>query len=208
MRHFLGTFVLLAGLAVGCLTAVKSMHGTFFVSNSRYITVRNPAYVQKFAQFSELKGQPWNLLSRDRLLADTFPIKDEQRTGFVFGHFITQDSEGKKYFACDLYNKVELNFVAEGVMEAGEFTKMKVLAPCHASKDLNTLEPVWIPQGEILKQSPSPFLALDFPSDVHVSFSNLTSQWPHEWVLQEVRLMQDQTPGPSQTPKRPMVINW
>lgn len=209
MRYLLGLFVLFAGLAIGSHASFNSMKGTFYVSNSRYITVRNPAFVQKLSQFSELKGKAWNLLSSERLLAEAFPVKEEQRAGFVFGHFITQDSEGKKYFACDLYNKIQLKFVAEGVMEGGEFTKMTVEAPCQASKDLNTVEPIWIPQAEILQRQPSPSFQLSFPSShMHVSFSNLTSQWPREWVLEEVSLAQDSKVGFSARPNRPMTLRW
>lgn len=189
MRYFLGTFVLLAGLAVGCIAAFNSMQGTFFVSNSRYITVRNPALVQKSTTYSELKGKAWNLLSRDRFLAEAFPIKEKDRTGFVFGHFIAQDSHGKKYFACDLYSKVQLNFVAEGIVEGGEFTKMKVEAPCHASKDLNAIEPIWIPSD-----------------GVKIDYTNLPSQMPSEWVLEEVQLINDSQPGVSVRPDQSMTF--
>lgn len=200
MRYLLGTFVLLAGLTAGCLTALDSMQGTFYVSNSRYITVRNPAFVQKHLEFSELKGQAWKLLSRERLLAEAFPIKEANRTGFVFGHFITQDTEGKKYFACDLYNKVQLSFIADGVIEGGEFTRMNVEAPCHASKDLNTLEPVWIP---------TPEQRSDFESNgVKVSFSNLPLELPRNWVLEKVQLAQDSKVGFTVRPNRPITINW
>lgn len=188
---------MLVGLAVGCFAAFNSMHGTFFVSNSRYISVRNPALVQKAAPFSELKGKAWNILSRDRLLAEAFPIKEPNRTGFVFGHFITQDSDGKKYFACDLYNKIQLSFVAEGIMEGGEIAVMKVEAPCHASKDLNSLEPVWVP---------TPLVAAD--GEVKVSFVNLPTEMPTEWVLEEVQLSHDSNVGISVHPNRPMTIRW
>lgn len=218
MRYFFATFVLLTGLYLGCSAAMTSWQGTFFVSNSKYITIRNPAYVQKFAEFSELKGKAWNLLSRERLLAEAFPIKEADRTGFVFGHFITQDEQGRKYFACDLYNKVELTFVAEGIMESGEFSLMKVQAPCHANADLNTLEPVWIPQKEILSKNPTPTLKFDFPNlDVHISFTNLASQWPRQWVLQEVKLSQDLNVIPAlsidakeitRSAKSPMNLTW
>ncbi len=180
---------MLAGIGAGSFAAFNSMQGTFFVSNSRYISVRNPALVQKSTAFSELKGKAWNLLSSDRLLAEAFPIKEAKRTGFVFGHFITQDSDGKKYFACDLYNKIQLSFVAEGVMEGGEFATMKVEAPCHASKDLNTLEPVWIPSN-----------------DVKVIYNNLPSEMPSEWVLEEVQLARDSQVGISVRPNRPITF--
>lgn len=189
---------MLAGLVAGCHTAFNSMQGTFYVSNSRYISVRNPALVQKWTAYSELKGKAWNLLSRDRLLAEAFPIKEESRTGFVFGHFITQDADGKKYFACDLYNKIQLTFVAEGVMEGGEFAKMKVEAPCHASKDLNTLEPVWIPAPSFNSES----------TNVNVSYTNLPSEMPREWVLEEVQLAHDSKVGISVRPIRPMSLTW
>ena len=106
MRYFLGTFVLFAGLAIGCAVALNSSNGAFYISNSRYINVRNPALVQGLPQFSKLEGKAWNLLSKDRLLAEAFPVQEEKRAGFVFGHFITQDAQGKKFFACDLYNKI------------------------------------------------------------------------------------------------------
>ena len=188
----------MAGLVAGCFAAFNSMQGTFYVSNSRYISVRNPALVQKAQDFSQLKGKAWNLLSRDRLLAEAFSINEEKRTGFVFGHFITQDGVGKKYFACDLYNKIQLSFVAEGVMEGGEFAKMKVEAPCHASKDLNTLEPVWIP---------TPSFGLE-SSNVKVSFTNLPSEMPREWILEEVQLAHDSIVGISVRPIRPMSLKW
>lgn len=198
MRYLLGTFALFVGLFAGCFAAFNSLQGTFYVSNSRYISVRNPALVQKLTAYSELKGKAWNLLSRDRLLSEAFPIKEEKRTGFVFGHFITQDAEGKKYFACDLYDKIQLSFIADGVVEGGEFTRMKVEAPCHASKDLNTLEPVWIP-------SPS---SASEPSAVKISYSNLPSEMPREWVLEEIQLSHDSKVGISVHPKRPMTISW
>src|SRR5688500_4044419 len=114
MRLFLSSFVLIAGLFAGCAVALNSSNGVYYVSNSRYINVRNPALVQGLPAFSKLEGKAWDLLSKDRLLAEAFPIEQAERTGFVFGHFITQDPQGKKFFACDLYNKIHLSFKAEG----------------------------------------------------------------------------------------------
>lgn len=216
MRYFLSSLVLFAGLIAGCKVALHSWQGTFYVSNSKYVVVRNPAHVQKFAAFTELKGKAWNILSRERLIAEAFPIKESSRTGLVFGHFITEDTAGKRFFACDLYSRIQLQFVAEGVMEGGELTRMYVEAPCRANTDLNKLEPIWIPHELILQTKTSPALVLDFPeSSVQVSFSNLTTEWPRQWILQEVRL----TEGAAnllrvdyqeilRTAKSPVYLNW
>lgn len=216
MRYFLSSLVLVCAAFVGCLTALHSWQGTFFVSNAKYVMVRNPAHIQKFAEFTELKGKAWNILSRDRLMAEAFPIRETDRTGLVFGHFIATDSAGKKFFACDLYNRIQLDFVAEGVMEHGEITRMRVEAPCRATKNLNMMEPVWIPHQLILQNKTAPTLALDFPeSNLSVQFTNLTTDWPRQWVLQEVKL----TESPertlhidyremSRTAKSPIYLNW
>lgn len=216
MRYFLSSLVLIAGLVAGCMTALHSWQGTFYVSNSKYVVVRNPAHVQKFAAFTELKGKAWNILSRERLMAEAFPIRESNRTGLVFGHFITQDTSGKKFFACDLYSRIQLEFVAEGVMEGGELTRMTVEAPCRANSDLNRMEPVWIPHELILQNKTAPALVLDFPeTSVQVTFSNLTTDWPRQWVLQQVSLTEGAERSLridfneiARTAKSPIYLNW
>jgi len=96
---------------------------------------------------------------------------------------------------CQIYNLVELTFAADGVATAGQQPLMIVRGPCQ-SDEQNRLEPIPIPQSEIIKSSyaQNEFSMRYLKSSQHqakIYFRFIAGFWPQAWELKSIRLYSD-----------------
>jgi hypothetical protein len=99
-------------------------------------------------------------------------------------------NKGDHFLACQLYDKVIIEYLAEGQATNGQIPKMEVVADCNIlSEDINHIAPIQIPVQEILSTKPAEMeFNFNEPHQVSVRFSNITDQWPKQWALQKVTL--------------------
>lgn len=115
--------------------------------------------------------------------------KESDRIGLSLGHFAFMNEVGQKTLACKEYEKVVLSFEAEGVLVSGEKPSMILEGNCRFSEDLSRIRPLYLPVARILGERPADgeFTFRD-ENPIVVRFSNLSDEWPRQWLLTGVSL--------------------
>lgn len=217
-QPFMSATVLGCAFALGLSLALNSWEGRVFVSLNRYDS-RSPAAIKKAFDFSQLEGSALRNASQHRLVTDARVINESERVGIELGHFLMRDEAGNRTTACGYYNQMELKFVAEGMAQNGDPIELKITGPCSVKdKDLNRMDPLYLPVSEILKEEPRTF---EFPSTlqpgVRFSFSNIATSWPRTWILVSVKMYQTSEEKPElllgdaelrHILKRPIKLVW
>jgi hypothetical protein len=142
--------------------------------------------------FSTLQGSDLSLASQKRILQEARVIQKSAQVGVQLGHFITRRANGKRAFACHMYNSVILKFQAEGMAESGETPVMEVSGQCKIGESVGRIAPIWIPAKQILEERPGNLeLSYNEPSRVRFRFENIGSNWPLNWNLVSVTLQSE-----------------
>jgi len=150
---------------------------------------RTPAAIPKVFDYSHLEGEALNSALQRRLLTGTEFTKGQDGIELHVGHFVTNNTDGKPAFACDIYNRVTFVFQAEGFAVSGERPTLTVEGPCEMSNSMSETKPLLIPVDQVLAESPGN-IELNYMEGLPVSlkFANMTEEWPHQWSLSEIKL--------------------
>lgn len=162
----------------------------FLNSNVEHFSIsRDPAAVRSTFDFSHLKGDPLVEAVKARMISGFQLAKEADRIGLSLGHFAFINQLGNKTLACKEYEKVILSFEAEGVLVSGERPSMVLEGSCRFSEDLSRIRPLYLPVARILGERPADgeFNFRD-ENPVVVRFSNLSDEWPRQWLLTSVSL--------------------
>jgi hypothetical protein len=150
---------------------------------------RLPAAIPKIPDISELTGSALETAAKRRLLSGAKSIVEGDSFGVSLGHFITKGLDGRAAFACDVYDRVTLTFLADGIAVSGERPSLTVEANCDVASDVTRLATIWVPVGEIKNGKPvDSEIRVNEPSEVAVKLSNMVSEWPSTWVLSNIKL--------------------
>lgn len=210
----------LRGFFVGFILTF-ALIGTFaIIKNATEDGGRLPAAVDKSRIFdvSYLEGGALKAASAKQLLSPTEVFEGDESVTINFGHFVARAPTGERQLLCDIYDQVELTFEAEGVAVNGERAKLKVLAPCSVSENLNKMKSIVIPTAQIkrLPTTDGEFSFGDLPS-YYFSAYHLPDSWPETWVMTEFKLLKRNDPGVSLSLDRrevynfsskPIMMNW
>lgn len=90
---------------------------------------------------------------------------------------------------CKSHEKIELEFLADGVSVAGEPTKLIVKTPCQSGQNPLEVGSIKFPIQEILSEKPrsAEFQFSGYPGSYQ--FINVAESWPRTWVLGAVRFI-------------------
>lgn len=150
---------------------------------------RNPAAIRKSYDFSKLSGSALKTAGQKRLLKDIKLAWEKERVGIELGHFVVKGESGNKEFACAFYDRVLFEFVAEGMAENGHIPQMTIEGPCEVSKNINRMEPVWLPVDQLRQLKPGELKGRFFPHEkVTVHVEHASSAWPKTWRLQSLKV--------------------
>lgn len=172
---------------IGIRVVENSWQGLVFINLE---DPRSPAAVPGNINFSHLKGDDLWAAAHKRLLADARLLKSNSEIGIELGHFVVGGIDGKPHAACQVYNKVELTFAAEGLSVNGEAPEMVVLGTCGMDySSIERIKPIWIPYQRVLMDKPGNIeLSFFDEKPVTLKFDHMGSEWPKEWILKSVRL--------------------
>lgn len=192
MKGFLGSLLFVIGVASGIGYVVQSWYGEKFVSliNLSENPQREIAAVRKMLDVSQYEGSLFSSLSSHKLITNAQIAKDENYFTVTLGHYVMKTKEGKLFLACQMYDKVHLKYVAEGIASNGELPKMEITGDCNLlSNDINHIAPIKIPAKQIMAQQPGDG-EINFHDNLNVTvhFSNITDTWPKQWALKSVIL--------------------
>lgn len=181
-------FIFALFLAVGSWMTYQSWNGAVYVFVDDGES-RSPAAVKQNMDFSKLKGSELSIASQKRVLSEARVVRKGESVGLELGHFITRRENGKRAFACHLYQKVQLKFIAVGVAENGESPVMQVEGDCKIGDSVSRISPIWIPTDLILSERPGNMeLNFNEPHRVSFRFDHIGSDWPLNWSLSSVTL--------------------
>lgn len=178
-------YIFMFMLGLGGAVAWFSDEGVTYV----YIgNSRQPAAIRRVFDFSHLNGNDLTIASRNRLLADAKLFKTESSIGIELGHFVVKGTSGKKEFACQSFDYIELVFMAQGIAESGQSPRMFIKGECRMGKDISRMAPIWIPMAEVMSQAPSSDVIQYHDRRLTLWFENIGSIWPQNWTLESARL--------------------
>ena len=150
---------------------------------------RNPAAIRKSYDFSKLSGPAFEIAGQKRLLRDMKVTLQGEKVGIELGHFVVKGEDGNKTFACEFYDRVQFEFIGEGVAESGELPQMVLEGPCEISKNINRMEPVWLPIEKMRKLSPANLKGHFFADEkVSISLNHVSYAWPPSWRLRGLKI--------------------
>ncbi len=190
---------------------------TYLRSNTDLFPIsRDPAAVRSF-DFSHLRGDKLQSAVRQRLISGLEIRKSSQGAGIGLGHFVFLDSTGSKRLACQEFQKVFLNFEAEGVSVSGDKPQMEVEGRCEFSADMTRINPLYVPVAKIVgeRAGDGEFQFNEGPR-VTVRFVNMPEDWPRTWLLKSVKLVNEsasealviESDEVAQTLGHPVVFSW
>ncbi len=180
---------------------------------------RTPAAIDKARIFdvSYLEGGALRSASAKQLLHAEVLVSQNE-IGVALGHFVAKSPSGDRRLLCDIYDQVELSFEADGMAINGERPRLIATGPCTASENLNKMNPIHIPFRDILSQKPGDGeYTFGSTPDHFFKAMNIGSQWPDQWILLEVKLINKSNPATFMQLDRkevysfsskPVVLNW
>lgn len=178
--------VFIAMFILGGALTLRSWDGEFYVY---FGDSRSPAAIQRNLDFSNLDGSDLLLASQRRLVSSARVLLQSDQVGLELGNFVTKDASGNKVLACRAFDRVSVEFWAEGMAESGQVPSMVVESVCKEGDDITRIQPIWIPVDRILSQSPGDLELQIWDNDpVAVKLSKMGSEWPKNWRLVSVRL--------------------
>jgi len=158
---------------------------------------RDPAAIRRVYDFSQLDGAALDQASKQRLVSGAKIHVQDTDIGIELGHFVVKGNNGQKTFACQKYTSIILQFEGEGVATSGEKPSMEVEGSCEISSlDINSISPLWIPVSKILGE-PVADGEFDFREGhpIKIRFANVMQEWPAQWRLRGVKLIDQHDPG-------------
>lgn len=188
-KTFISILVFTLTLCLGIFISIKSWKGLvyWYPDNNR-----NPAAIKKVFDFSHLEGRALEMASYKRLIADARILEGNESLGLELGHFVIKDEEAKRQFACNVYNRIELQFKSADMSVNGEPSVMTIEAHCLVNDDINRIHPVWIPMKKILSEREGDIqLHWKEQGDIHISFTNIGDSWPRAWTVSNVKMFND-----------------
>jgi hypothetical protein len=179
------------------------------VQLKRSVGTRDPAAIRKVYDFSTLNGSSLMRATKQRLLSGTKVVQGNGQVGIELGHFVVNDLSGKRQFACDVFNTVELKFKSQGYAVNGERAELVVQAPCVVAPDVNQISAIPVP-FELIKQEEPGEVELsyaDYP-DQKFTVMNVLDSWPETWEVVEIVLKDSEDPAQYITVEKMDIREW
>lgn len=151
---------------------------------------RNPAAIHKNYDFSNLSGDNLLKAAKARMLSSLKIQKTDFGSSLSLGHFIFEDNQGFKRYACEYYEKIQVVFEADGVVSSGSSPQMILEGRCAANtEDPSQMSPLFIPVPKIISNSPSDgeYKFSEYENQI-LQFKDMADSWPELWVLKRVSL--------------------
>lgn len=160
------------------------------MTSPKFLVSRDPAAIRQVYDFSHLRGSALEVAMKERAIGGLEVFQEARQIGVGLGHFAFVNGAGEKTLGCREFGKVIFKFEAEGIVVNGERPVMEVEGACEFSEDLARISPLYIPVARIFGEKPADgeFQFRD-GKEITVRFSNLSNEWPRQWVLVGTRMI-------------------
>jgi hypothetical protein len=183
-------------LIIGIFVSFNSWDGTTFIDTAKMDMkgMRDPAGMERKHHFTSLDGPPAEFNSKSRMIKflnflNSNTDSQGEQIGIQLGNFAVTSENGQKDFVCQKYDRVILQFEADGFAMSGERPRLEVEGHCEIEEDVNHLVTLWIPFAKIISEVPADGeLDIKDPRPVVLKFSNIGDEWPQNWTLMNVKI--------------------
>lgn len=206
------------GSVVGLFTLCFALgYGLLKSNTEEYQIQRDPAAIRGKFDFSDLRGHQLQNAVKARLLTGLQLKKSPEGTGIGLGHFVFVNAKNEKRLACQEFQKVSLNFEAEGMSVGGDKPQMEIQGECVSTPDLSGINPLFVPVAKILNERPGDGeFQFNEGRKLTVRFENVPEAWPKLWLLKSVKLINEkdseafviESDEVAQTLGHPVVFSW
>jgi hypothetical protein len=203
MKNAAIALLFLASIGFANWLTTRSWNGLVYV----YIgEQRAPASVRTAHDYTPVDRQALGRSVHEQLMSMAATSRQDGNVGVTLGHPLVARPEGGggREFACEvaghggIYDHMEITFYGTGVSDNGDEPHMVIDADCEASAQLDVLNPVWIPMGEIVRTSPrDQEFQVSGPHPTRIRLEHIPGVWPESWVLVSVRFYRQDTPDES-----------
>lgn len=157
---------------------------------------REPTAVPRQLDLTFVQQGPLGSQAR-QILLENLKLEQKKDKGWKIEvpNFVTKDKFGYRELICEKYNRVALQFHAEGVATSGSRPSMTFEGPCNYSNEPMSkyLEAFEIPGTLFDREKPEDFnILVGQSTQVWVRVTDVPNFWPEEWVLSSVRFFQSE----------------
>ena len=157
---------------------------------------RNPTAVPRLFDLTSVQQGKIGSHAKQLLLENLkIEQKEDKSWKIEVPNFVTKDKFGYRELICEKYNRVSLEFHAEGVATHGHRPSMVLEGPCNYSNEPmgKYLAPFELPASLFERETPEDFNVLVGSSyQFWVRMNDLPNFWPDEWVLTSVKFFQSE----------------
>lgn len=174
---------------LGVFVTLQSWDGEVYVNLESLKNSRNPAAIKKSFDYSQFNSTTALSSARESLLNEAQKRVEEDKVGFNFGNFIVGSKTKGYALACQMYDRVVIEYRGEGQFVNGEKPSFKIEAPCSLSEDIKHLSTIWIPTEKLQGEKPlDGELSYEEFAQVRYQFDYIGNEWPTEWVFEKIVL--------------------
>ncbi len=186
--------IFFVSMAIGTflIWSPKSNQYTYLVPK---IDERVPASVRESLSALELPSEPMRVPIPEQFWSHVWVDQVDGQFEYQFSQFAAQDSMGRDNLACLVYDRVRIEFIAEGQAVSGEKPRLVVESPCRIQGgDVLRMNAVRIPASE-LQESPLTGEPIEIEgNDALFEVIGAADEWPRYWLLKKVDFFQSANP--------------
>ncbi|MFZ4405064.1 MAG: hypothetical protein ACOYOK_13255 [Pseudobdellovibrionaceae bacterium] len=179
---------------------------------------RDPAAAQKGYDISNPLVATSVEAMKKRVLEGYKVIDSGSDKWIYLGHFLFTNPSLQRKYGCEVFDQVQVTFIADGEAHSGVSPTMVVKGECLSSQDITQIGPFKLPVQDVRKETPGDG---DFQfrqgQNLNVSFKNISDQWPTTWVVVAIKLENTinreslillQQDIQRYSPYQPLVMRW
>ncbi len=167
-------------------------------------TFRAPAAANGLRDFSGQRGQSLSTAVQFQMSSQSQIHRMDGGYEVSLNQFVLRDRNDKRNFICRIedrpgvFDRVEVKLYGIGISEAGRVPRITVQTDCQSRVESDEIKPirVFIPLAELYKLKPLD-QEISFYDDTKTELrvSEMVSEWPLEWQLEEVTYLNSSDPS-------------
>ena len=204
MRNAGAAILFMLVLCLANQMVARSWDGRVFVYMGER---RAPASVRHPEDYSAVKASALTDPIQNQVMASATLDVRQDMVGIRLGHpLVPAGGDGTRGFACAVpghegqYDRVRVTLYGTGVTDSGNEPHLDIETDCRSSTSLDTLDEIWIPMAEIMRQSTDDGEEV-IPGEggTVIRRSNIPNTWPTSWSLVSLQFYREGAVDPGLT---------
>ena len=176
-----------------CLVFLGFYHFSSYYGD-RFDQLRHPANTPFESDLTGKDAADFNEAAKVALIQGTEVVNHNWGVSLQLGSFYKRTANGEVHSSCDIFPEVTVTLAAEGMGTNGEPTRIVAQSSCDEGNAQHVSHRLDVPLTFIHTEKPMD-QELDLRSNYGVSLKieNVADEWPRDWVLSEVKLLNRET---------------